>query len=267
MPGETALARVSKYDFFAIFGSGTYVVASYGILATAVFKGAQKFAPNEALGWLSGIIERHWPIAVAGLFLAFLIGNVLRALPVNLLDNWWPGWLATVPRRKEEPPERVAYHQALWKSPFPYGDMLELELRALKKNHKDLDFAIPEEGTRHTMFNFWKAELCSESGSAFEYTQELEGRVRLFATMFWGALLGLVAGVTGLLLSVSWLLGPGWALLMASLVFLSALICIVFGSQLRRVRGLEVVCVFFAYVSLCLKRTRESHLSARKRGE
>ena len=144
--GETALARVSKFDFFAIFGSGTYVVGSYGILAAALFKSGQKPPAHEVLGWLSGVMEHHWPVAVVVLFLAFLIGNVLRALPVNLLDNRWPGRYATLFYQRKEPPERSAYHRALWGSPFPYGEMLELELKALRNNWPDLQITIPVEG-------------------------------------------------------------------------------------------------------------------------
>ena len=112
------------------------------------------------------------------------------------------------------------------------------------------------------MYNFWKAELCRESASVFEYTQELEGRVRLFATMFWAALLGLLAGSIGLLLIVPSLSGHGWVKVMLFMMAVSALICFIFGSQLRRVRGQEVASVFVAYVALILKRSREDKVGS-----
>ena len=117
------------------------------------------------------------------------------------------------------------------------------------------------EETWHSAYNFWKAELCRESATAFEYTQELEGRVRLFATMIWASLLGLFAGVIGLLLTFTSPVGNSWIIVMFIMVTLSAFICFIFGSHLRRVRGQEVASVFLAYVSLTLKRSQEKKWS------
>lgn len=256
MPADTALSRVTKSDFFAILGSGTYVMASYGLIAAAVLNHGQNLNARATVVWLSVTIENHWPVAVASFFFAFLVGNMLRALPVNLVDNWsgrWFGWLGTRKKRGKT----NEYHKALWEDSFPYGKMLELELKALKLNMADLDFSIPPEDTRHSHYNFWKAEICRESTAAFEFTQELEGRVRLFATMCWAALLGLVAGIVGILLRACGALDAGWLHTMFVLSALSALICFVFGSQVRRVRGQEVASVFCAYMSLILQRSRD----------
>lgn len=246
MPGETALGRVNRYDFFAILGSGICVVGSFALLAAALLELSPNPSPLDTLKWLSSAIENHWAVAVGLLFLAFLIGNVLRALPVNLVDNW---------SRKcfERLRKRDKYHAALWREAFPYAEMLELELEALKRNRRGLNFTIPPEGTRHSMFNFWKAELCRENPSAFEFTQELEGRVRLFATMFWAALLGFAAGAIMALWSALGALVDGWGFVALLTLVLSGSICTVFGSQLRRVRGQEVAGVFVAYISLVLK--------------
>ncbi|MGA2542181.1 MAG: hypothetical protein ABSG78_11560 [Verrucomicrobiota bacterium] len=328
MPGETALTNVRKYDFFAILGSGTYVVGSYGLLAAAVFNHRQKLSAPETLRWISGILERHWPVAVASLFLAFLIGNVLRALPISRMDDLSKKWfhdksgirkwfhdkshvglkkvdlfLKKWSRDKLHIPFKdpvSAYELALWTGSFPYPDRVKVELEALTKGmlgrerslleevlhdlvvfseknqqHTITTHSVPQENPPapvvslsacevwHSAYNFWKAELCRESTTAFEYTQELEGRVRLFATMIWGSFLGLLAGVMGLLLNAKGLLGPDWAVVMVIMVILSAVICYIFGSYLRRVRGQEVASVFLAYVSLILDRSRNKSASSK----
>src|ERR1017187_7080428 len=238
--GETALAKVSKYDFFAILGSGSYVVGCCGLLFAAVSSRNQNLTTQEAIKWLSGTIEHHWPLAVASLFLAFLIGNVLRALPVNRADNWWERWwfAALRTRLQKRKETNSPYQRNLRKGPFPYPAVVFGELEAMKRSllvrypsvsseiQKDLGFDSPNktykdhkeaketEETWHSAYNFWKAELCRESATAFEYTQELEGRVRLFATMIWASLLGLSAGVIGLLLTFAGPVGNSWIIVM-----------------------------------------------------
>lgn len=260
MPGATALNRVNRYDFFAILGSGVYVVGSCGLLSAALLMQGQTNSAPAILERLSQSVESHWPLAVGVLFLAFLIGSVLRALPVNLMDNWWNSrWnigIKALIIRSGEAAEKRAYFRALWHDSFPYGAMLELELKALKENRPDLEFRLPPAGTLHSMYNFWKAELCRENVAAFEYTQELEGRVRLFASMCWAAVIGLCAAVGGVVLCLSIPRESGWLILMLVMLVLSALICWIFGSELRRVRGQEVASVFMAYVSLTQSRVR-----------
>lgn len=278
MPGETALAKVSKYDFFAILGSGSYVVGCCGLLFAAASSHRQDFTGAGALQCLNDTFEGHWPAAVAALFLAFLIGNVLRALPVTRVDEWWKKWWFDGLRKRFENPSKTMspYESALRKGLFPYPDMILGELEAMnhsilvghpsvyKEIAQELEFArstkLPEVKIGeiwHSAYNCWKAELCRESATAFEYTQELEGRVRLFATMICAALLGLPTGLIGFFLSVFPFTGSGWVAVMLIMVILSALISFIFGSYLRRVRGQEVAAVFTAYVSLTLKRSRE----------
>jgi hypothetical protein len=255
------MQNLKKYDLFAILGSGTYVVGSFGLLAAALMQGQTATSARESLDYLCGIVEKHWPIAVVSLFLAFLTGNILRAFPVSLVDNLTAEWFTWFERLRRGVAERSKFHQALLRDKFPYGPMLEFELNALKASHAT-DYTIPERDNLHTLFNFWKAELCRASGCAFEYTQELEGRVRLFATMFWAALFGGVAGLVGLFAcALSWVhYGWGWPL--ALMTGISAGICFVFGSQLRRVRGQEVDNVFIAYISLRMEMSRQRELTA-----
>ena len=232
----------------------------------------------------------NWPVVVGALFLAFLIGNVFRALSVNDADNFWKKWRLCKRRLFEELcenpseenwPDETAFYTSL----FPYPELVLRELEAMKqsilKGHplvsneidQELAFARPakppdeitkppDEITKgpdviiseiwHSTYNCWKAELCRESAATFEYTQELEGRVRLFAAMMWASLLGFLAGVIGLLLCRADPLKINWAIIMLIMVIVSALICFIFGSQLHRVRWQEVRTVFIAYVSLTL---------------
>ena len=96
-PTETALTRVSRSDFFAILGSGTDVVGSYGLLVGAWF--SQKSSAIEDLRWLTGVVEKHGSVAAGLLYLAFLVGSVLRALRVNLVDSSYHRWIGSWRRR------------------------------------------------------------------------------------------------------------------------------------------------------------------------
>ncbi len=282
MPGETAFAKVSKHEFFAILGSGSYLVGCCGLVYAAWSSGNPDLTPPGAVRWLGSEIEGHWPIAVAALFVAFLIGNLLRALPVNGVDNlwqtWWSWkrkWLDVLRRRLRKPKKKdTPYESALRASWFPYPEMLLLELESMKKSilllyplvhqeiQRELEFAhltkdcarLPE--IWHSTYNCWKAELCRESADNFEYTQELEGRVRLFASMIWASMLGFLVGFVGLLPKLGNHLGTNRVIFILTILIPSAVISFIFGSYLRRVRGQEVAAVFIAHVMLKLSNYR-----------
>jgi hypothetical protein len=167
-------------------------------------------------------------------------------------------WLDLVRRKR-----RHVFERQLHRPGFPYVRMLEGELNRLKMWMPEINFTIPcakEKEKRkspipHTMYNFWKMSLCRKGGPTFEFTQQQEGRVRLFATMFWASLWSMLPGAAGVLLSALGYLGKGWGLVTSLMFCLSAVICFVFGSQLRRVRGQEAGSLFLAYVSLYMDKT------------
>ena len=71
MPAATTLSRISRYDYFAILGSGTYVVGCVCFLGAAICNSGAKLSARATASWLSGEIQQHWPIAVGFLFLPF----------------------------------------------------------------------------------------------------------------------------------------------------------------------------------------------------
>ena len=183
-PTETALTRVSKSDFFAILGSGIYVVGSYSLLVGALF--SQRSSASDDLRWLTGIVEKHWSVAAGLLYLSFLVGSVLRALRVNVVDSLYHQWVGSLRRllyrsrfwpqenlptfswvgrtwlifarwRRNQNVLRQRYDRALRRGGFPYRGLLLMESKALKKNVPELDFSLPEKGTRHLLFNLKNA--------------------------------------------------------------------------------------------------------------
>src|SRR5579872_625885 len=222
MPGETALSNIRKSDFFAVLGSGAYVVSSLGLLVVEIFN--RNAGPYSALRGLSHTVKDNWPVAVALLFLAFLIGNALRALKVNAADDLWKKlWFDESDGLRKHFRDLTNHERNLIKDSFPYPAMLLAELKLLKRGIRqderlvlepyliDLGFTFTEDKSEstenklateiwHAAYNFWKAELCRENLSAFEYTQDLEGRVRLFANMHWASLAGAITGVVGILI-------------------------------------------------------------------
>jgi len=268
MPAATTLSRINKHDYFAILGSGAYAVGSGCLLIIAYWGHHHHSGVRESLRYASHIIKDYWPMAVGLLFAAFLIGNALRALPVDRIDDFcgkqWIRWFSRFFRRPDKSPEQKALHDKLQEGTFPFHGKLRLDLQAikgaLKDDLKNLDDMLLPNETRHSLFHFWKAELCLENELGFEYAQQLEGRVRLFATMAYASGAGIFAGIIGMLAWMCCLLDSSWGVVMFGLLAVSVLIFLIFGVQLRQVRGQEVAGVFSAYVALILKRKREQQI-------
>jgi len=267
---ENFLGRVSKSDFFAILGSGIYVVAVCLFLTAAVWQPTSSF--DQDLIWLIGMLEGHWVVVAGLMYLSFMVGSVLRALRVNLADGYcrrWvrrargllyrtrhavpkglfgvrrPGkwWLSFVRHRK-----RRTFDRILDRTPFPYLCLLEGQSRAMEE-HVPQKVELPTKEAAHLMFNFWKATLCGKNDPNFAFTQDQEARVRLFANMFWAGLLSLFPSTIGMVVGLV-RFGSGWFPTMLIVFCFSVSICAIFDSQIRRVRGQEVLIVFLAYVAL-----------------
>lgn len=242
MAADTALTRVRKTEFFAIFAPGVYVVSASSLFALAVFTPDVNRLPWERIHGLLQSLSKDWFVAGTGLFFAYLIGSVLRAIPVNAADKLCGRlfkFTATQP-----------FDSQIYSARFPYSKMLRAQLEALHKNGVAKNVKSPlEHDSTHTMFNYWKAVLCHRSPESFAYTQELEGQVRLFAGMFWAGVIGLSISLLGTYLcrrSVS----TAWFMPLFLFGCLSLVIGGVFGWRLRRVRADEVVRVFMALIAL-----------------
>lgn len=243
MAADTALSRIQKSEFFAILAPGIYVVSAASLIAIPLIEPTATSPWQRIIQTLRGLAH-DWPIVVVGVFFAYLIGSVLRAVPVNIADRLCKrlfGWTARDPD---------SFDGLIYRDHFPYSKMLDFQLQALQKSGIKIRIRWPlEKGTSHTMFNYWKAALCLDTPAAFVYAQELEGRVRLFAGMFWAGILGLLVCTAGVCL----LLGPlptSWFGPLLVFVLLSLTIAGVFGWRLRRVRADEAVRVFIAFLRL-----------------
>lgn len=191
MPTNTTLTRIRRTDFFAILAPGLCLV-----VVVTLFLAACITVPTEAaaktINKLSGAISKNWLPGLTLVLFAYLVGSILRAIPVNLLDEAFAKFF----RKRAHGYDRVLYKRA-----FPYRPMLKIQLKALQDNGLFTNFNLPEAGTSHTSFNLWKLDLCEESPATFEYTQELESRVRLFSGMIWAAVPSLLFGLFGAALS------------------------------------------------------------------
>jgi hypothetical protein len=251
MAADTALSRVRKTEFFAILAPGIYVVSAASLLVLAVFGPKDNLSPWERIYQILSDLSKDWFVAGAGLFFAYLIGSVLRAIPVRVADEFC-GRLFKITAKGP-------FEDQIYSSKFPYSNMLGKQLEALHNNGVAKSFKPPlKDGSTHTMFNYWKAILCHHSPDSFAYGQELEGQVRLFAGMFWAGVIGFLISAIGLFLcrrSIS----TDWFTPLILSGSLSLVIGGVFGWRLRRVRADEVVRVFLAFIASVHKPILPSH--------
>lgn len=235
---DTTLSRVRKSEFFAILAPGFYAISAL-FLVTLAWHYAADNVPwwRHTADFLSKYFDR-WPVPAAGAFFAYLIGCVLRAIPVSIADNLCGKVFKIIARE--------GYETDLYSGEFPYCTMLEGQLKVLQVNGVETGIEVPScERSAHTMFNYWKATLCQFAQESFVLTQELEGQVRLFAGMFWSGVVGFSAIVAGVVF-VPGLVSSTWFTPLSVYGLLSLTVGVVFGWRLRRVRGDEVRGVFLA---------------------
>jgi len=211
--------RIEKIDFFAVLPAGFYVfvvlfIDYHAYLAPKAFSGGTIWNPILSLAENAG----NKPVILAlVLFVCYLLGSSLRALPVK--------WVEQV-----TPPFRVE---------FPYPTKLKKALAELKADEKALCFNSEKppcigDAVEMSVFNYWKDTLCIEAHQAFAYYQTFEARTRFFAGMFWSGCIGVVGGIAVLRHTAANSL-PDKSILLV----LSLLIVAIFGSQFRRVREQE----------------------------
>jgi len=232
-----------KGDFFSVMAPGFHLLVVFLILGISLaWKDPVAIDIHEVFSPTKEIYS-YWPNFIIATFLAYLFGHFLRAIPIQSADKLCKKlfrWVAKLSR-----PRSALYYS----TDFPYHKALTLLLEDLQADgYPKTCFSMPAEHTINTDFKFFKIVLCTESINAFEFTQSLENRVRLFAGMFWSSCLAVIGC---LILGGSILLfGHGNWLPIHSFLAVGSLISgILLGSQLPRVRGQEVEYVFLAYLS------------------
>jgi hypothetical protein len=243
MPAGTALSKIGRFEFFAILAPGLCLIAIVTLFLTAWINSPRQDS-FEALNKLSNLIKAHWPLSIVLFFFSYLLGNILRAIPVNIIDRICGRIFKKTAR---------SYHDcALYKENFPYLPMLRQQLDDLQANGLFKRSGLPNLSSAHTIFNLWKMILCYRAPATFDYLQDLEGRVRLFSGIIWSALLSSFIAAIGAILSIcpKHPLNSSWLPIMIIIAFVSLLLAVLLGWRLRHVRGEEVYGVYHAVVSL-----------------
>jgi cytochrome bd-type quinol oxidase subunit 2 len=264
MAARDPLPHFGRIDFLAVVVPGFYVLANLWLVGLAF-----TYRENEDL-WqaVQAAVQtptENWTVFLGIILTSYLLGSLLRAVPVNAADRAAQLLLAPLRLVLGLLPWLRAY--GLRFEPFPYRSILKDTLdnvascgglrglndpavTALREAVKvpDPTQEFSAEALLHTAYNYWKVVVCDRAPGAFEFSQELESRVRLFAGMFWAGLLGIVLLVGGF-----WAAGlrgylSEWRFWAALAV--SAAIGVGFGLNVGRVRREEVRHVFLAYLTL-----------------
>ena len=256
------LSRIGRVDFIGIIPAGLYILFVLIVAAIAVTAdtGADVrpiITPEQGL--------EHWYAIVVVLLLAYLLGSIPRAFPVDRTDGiccrvfWKSRCCRTL--RKNTASRRRSSPSYFWglrviAGTFPYHSVLRATLHVLSRHGAipgNLQMpVIPERNLPGavTLFDFWKVTVCARSPDAFSFIQSLEGRVRLFVGIIW-------AGAFGVLGSLTALIGCGirsdvglWFCVSALTLTFSTVLVVLFGRRLRFVRAEEAVHVFLAFLAL-----------------
>jgi hypothetical protein len=186
-------------------------------------------SPNVSSLWsifteLSGQVNKTPAILIFILFACYLFGSIVRAMPV-----FWAARIIT--------PTSVQ---------FPYEANLKKAIEKLNENVNasrhdlsrvpDLNGGLPIE-----VFNYWKDRLCIKSPEGFDYYKTFETRVRFFAGMIWASVIGLFGG--GYIFFVK--RDPQHL----SLMLISILLLIIFGSNFSRIRKSEARALLTLYTA------------------
>lgn len=236
MVAKTIISRVGKIDFFAVLPSGTYSFVSIYI-ALGIDHG--NTAPPETL-WASldpliQLTHERPSIILLILFSAYLLGSVLRSVPVSFSEKM----------------------MCLTGERFPYQESIKGIIDGIKCNPEASKINteyIPDisKDMNIQIYNYWKDIVCIGSPEGFSNYQEFEARTRFFAGMFLAGLMGMLAALLALVIAGDIFYMPAIYLLILSII-LSA----TYGTNLRRVRIQEVTTLTGLYLAYL----QDKHLS------
>ena len=237
---DGVLSRIGRSEFFAIMAPGLHILAMVVLSAATV---ATHGRPEVLL--LDGSELRDddptfWLLAIASVFVSYLLGCIPRAFPVNLADRVSGRILKLRPWKND-------FAEKLAKERFPYVELLNERMRSLGIQGDAIGDG-KSDFFAHTSYNYWKLRICKDSPALFMYTQQFESRVRLFAGMFWAGCCGLfLALVSGILVHSD----PAFdhaASILAGPFLVSGIFAALFGYRLRFMREEEASHVFVGYL-------------------
>lgn len=227
------MGQMGKGDVFAVLAPGVYV--SFVVYACAMATGSES---TESL-WdifqdlVVNLQENPLSLLIVA-FLAYLVGSLVRAIPVSFAERAYPSFEGLKPS---------------FKSTFPYPSILEAVSRDLEKSYPGLGGHVPKlvglsMKELHSLYNYWKSVVCHCSESGFDYYRSFEIRVRFFAGVIWAAL----AGILG---SLYIAFDQGAFLHSALHMFgISSLVFILLGGRIRKVRRQEARILLITYVAV-----------------
>lgn len=225
MPVEKIVSQFNKGDLFAVLSPG-FVIFTF---VYAVYRTDKTTASLWAvLQVLAEQLQQRPAWIVFVLFAAYLLGSLLRAVPV-----WWAERLS--------PPFRM--------SRFPYPDVLKEVVATVKNHYKAAgldETRLPDlgDGVPMHIYNYWKNALCLGTASGFDYYQTFEMRVRFFTGMIWAGWIGLLCSLAVFIHCWAATHVVGWTMLLLALLLL-----LTFGVNFRRVRRQESRALLLLFIT------------------
>ncbi len=259
MSSQSILGRFSKSDFFSVLPPGFYIfIVSYTTYSAATSEKADSTILSDILK-LSNDIRTDPFLIVFVLFASYLLGSIIRAIPIRFLCRFTPPFHDDFPypirlneliNHLRNNRDRLGYEN---------NDLSILpELKDLDKINKKEKFEFIREYS--DIYNYWKAVLCINSPGGFDYYETYETRVRFFAGMVWAGLVGIILGIIVYFTTDSHLTS-------GVLFLVSLLIMFVFRINFHRVRGQEakeLVLLIAAYLKNTEKKKTNDIVDARE---
>ncbi|MBI1760234.1 MAG: hypothetical protein HYR56_02250 [Acidobacteria bacterium] len=225
MPAEKIVSQFNKSDLFAVLPPG-FVIFTF---VYAVYRTNNQTASLWAV--LQGLTDQlqqrpAWLVFV--LFAAYLLGNLVRTIPVEFAERMLP------PFRKKG---------------FPYPDKLQEVIVTLTENAAAARLVDSEQlpdlsnGVPLHVYNYWKNALCVGTANGFDYFQSFETRMRFFTGMLWAGWVGLLGSLVIALRCQTLTHPAGLTMFVLALVIL-----LTFGLNFRRVRRQEARALLLLFV-------------------
>ncbi len=241
MPYQTTIGRITTVEFLAAFPPGFFLFVALYVCMTSGSPGAASSDLWTHLNSLSADITKSPPLFLFVTFAAYLLGSITRSMPVQ--------WA-----------ERLV---SLGRSGFPFENKLRMMLDDIKRECKIGNFdpqhaPLVDERISPSTFNYWKDFLCARAPESFSYYQSFEARSRFYTGMFWAGAVGVLCALCAIL-PAHFRDDPSNSGL--GLGAVSLLLCLAFGTQLRRVREQEARVLLTLYIIVATSDTPRSKTS------
>lgn len=232
MPMKTVVNRINVSDIASIIAPGFYLYFAVHIFYTAYyqFNGEHALASANSfwdiLFHFSTSLYEKPSMLLFIFFASYLLGTVLRAIPVRFTESLIP-----------------PFH-----SRFPYPDALNNVLATLRANktlirYNEDFFPAQIEHVHMNVFNYWKNLLCLKALAVFHHYKSFENRSRFFAGMILSSLAATIASI------IMNFVNQSCSSVYIPLFVLSGTLFTIFGVNFRRIRRQEAEALFTMYIA------------------